>query len=40
MNCGGIRLASESKLKEKWKPVLEKMGMKESHYYIYTVDTK
>ena len=38
--CCGYRLCSEKVNAEYWKPVIERMEMKESHYYIYHVDTQ
>ena len=36
--CVGIRLCSEKRLEELWAPIVKKMGMKETHYYIFNVE--
>ena len=36
--CVGFRLCSDERLQQLWAPIVKKMGMKSSHYYIFDVD--
>ena len=37
--CAGFRLCSETASEPYWKPVIARMKLTKSHYYIYDVDT-
>ena len=34
----GVRVYYEKEHRDKWEPVIRKLGLKESHYYIFHVD--
>eukprot|EP00347_Sterkiella_histriomuscorum_P008352 403345430 len=36
--CCGLRLNAEVRLDEMWAPIVKKLGMKQTHYYIYDID--
>ena len=37
-SCCGYRLCSEMANSEYWKPIIDKMNLQKSHYYIYHID--